>query len=296
VRIGALKEWDGARSLSALVLHNRNAASHDVFYLDPVWDPGIPGFSQQPRQEANRDRTNTWGLHLEYSQPIANTGWRMGWVATGNRTSQPEIANYAIQNVPRYPGNSDAYNFGIGFSRTEKQSTFALDLIYEPIWSHTWAEAATATETAGGTIPAGGKTIENRFRFSNTLVRLGLSQDHRFSQDNKSLGFQLGLVLHRIDYALRQDDNVSISTRHRHEDWIEWTPTWGLSLSFPAWELRYRGSLINGTGRPGVASNDFVLIDPIGPFFPGPGAQLTLRDVRVTTHQFAVSIPLAVSR
>jgi hypothetical protein len=296
VRIGALKEWEGARALSALVLHNRYAASHDVFYLDQVWDPGIPGFSQRPRQEANRDRTNTWGLHLEYVQPIANTGWRVGWVATGNRTSQPEIANYEIQNVPRHPGNSEAYNFGVGFSRTEKHSTFALDLIYQPIWSHTWAGAEAATETARGIIPAGGKTIENRFRFSNTQLRVGLSQDHRFNQDTKSVGFQLGLVLDRIDYALRQDDNVMITTSHRHENWIEWTPTWGLSLSFPAWELRYRGSLINGTGRPGVASNDFVLIDPIGPFFPGPGAPLTLRDIRVTTHQIGVTIPLAVSR
>lgn len=295
-RIGALQEWEGDRSFSAVAVHNRYAASHDVFYLDSFWDPGIPGFDQRLRREANRDHTNTWGLQLEYAYPLSRTGWRMGWVATGNRMGHPRIPNYEIQNIPRDPGNSEAFNLGVGFSRTEQRSTFALDLIYEPIWSHTWAEAEAALETGRGVIPAGGKTIENRFRFSNAQLRMGFSQDVPFHLDRRMFGFQLGLALHRIDYSLRQDDNVAVTTRHQHEDWLEWTPTWGLSLRFPGWELRYRGSVTNGTGRPGVSSGDVILLqDRAGTILVAPSGPLTLTDVKVTTHQIAVSIPLAVS-
>src|SRR5437762_1351954 len=45
VRMGALKEWAGergARSLEAIVVHNRFAATHNVVYVGPFWDPGLP--------------------------------------------------------------------------------------------------------------------------------------------------------------------------------------------------------------------------------------------------------------
>ena len=79
LRLGALKEWGSGRSLSAVVVHNRFAASHDVFYFDSFWDPGAQQFSQRPRLEENLDQTNTWGAHLEYSLPLRAPGWRVGW-------------------------------------------------------------------------------------------------------------------------------------------------------------------------------------------------------------------------
>jgi hypothetical protein len=121
-------------------------------------------------------------------------------VATTNLMSHPKIPDYEIQNIPRDPGNSQAFNLGAGLSRSAHGSTFALDAVYEPIWSYTWADAAAPLQTsAGATIPAGGKTIENRFRFSNALIRMGFSQDMPFAQDAKAFGFQLGLAVHRID-------------------------------------------------------------------------------------------------
>ncbi|HEX9892430.1 MAG TPA: hypothetical protein VGA78_00840 [Gemmatimonadales bacterium] len=294
LRVGALKQWQGDRALSAVVLHNRFASTHDVFYLDSFWDPGTQQFAQRPRPEQNLDHTNTWGAQVEYTHPLPEPGWRMGWVATTNLMSHPKIPNYEIQNIPRDPGNSEAFNLGVGVSKSDASSTVALDLLYQPIWSYTWADAAAPITTSrGSTIPAGGKTIENRFRFSNALLRLGFAQDMAFDEATKAVGLQLGLAVHRIDYSLVQDDNVQVRTRRQNEDWIEWTPTWGLSLRFPAWELRYRGSVTHGTGRPGVQSgNDFAVpAAEAGTILVAPSGPLTLTGVKVMTHQVAIVFP-----
>jgi hypothetical protein len=294
LRIGAVKQWDGDRSLSALVVHNRFATTHDVFYLDQFWEPGPQQFAQRARLEQNLDRTNTWGLHLEYQQPLRAPGWRIGWVATTNLASHPKIPNYEIQNIPRDPGNSEAFNFGIGVSRSHQLSTFGLDLIYEPIWSYTWADAAGPVETVSGdVIPAGGKTIENRFRFSNAVLRMGFGQDLELER-SKAIGLQLGLMVHSIDYSLAQRDNVQRSARRLDESWVEWTPTWGISLRFPAWEIRYRGSATHGTGRPGVFPDNVIMAAEApraGNILVAPSGPLTLSSVRVMTHQVSVSFP-----
>lgn len=295
LRVGVTKEWSGDRSFSALVLHNRFATSHDVTYLDPIWDPGRQQITFRPRLEPNHDRTNTWGMHLEYQQPLPAAGWRVGWLATTNLMSHPKIPNYEIQNIPRDPGNSSAFNLGVGISKAHAGATFGLDVVYEPIWSSTWADAEAPVETRlGRTIPAGGKTIENRFRFSNASLRMGFGQDLGFAGATRVVGLRLGLVVRTINYSLAQKDNVQVSSRRLEEGWVEWAPTWGLSLRFPGWEVRYRGSVTHGTGRPGVASSgqlatadaarSTILVAPSGP--------LTLDAVRVMTHQLSVSLPL----
>jgi hypothetical protein len=290
LRLGALKQWDGGRALSAVLVHNRFAATHDLTYVDSFWDPGAQGFGQRLRLEENLDQTNIWGAQVEYSVPLRSPGWRLGWMAATNLMTHPKLPDYEIQNIPRDPGNSQAFNLGAGLSRSAQGSTFALDAVYEPIWSYTWADAAAPLQTVGGlTIPAGGKTIENRFHFSNALVRMGFSQDLPFDQASRQVGFQLGLAVHRIGYALVQHDNVQATTRRAHESWVEWTPTWGASVKFPGWEIRYRGSLTNGTGRPGVrSSSDDVTVAPI---LVAPSGPLTLTGVSVMTHQVAISFP-----
>ena len=56
-----------------------------------------------------------------------------------------------------------------------------------------------------------------------------------------------------IDYELTQVDNIQESKRRQNESWLEWTPTWGLSLTFSGIELAYQGRVTTGTGRPGTA-------------------------------------------
>ena len=297
VRVGLVKEWEGDRTLEAVLVHNRYRMTHDVTYADWFWDPVQRRSVPQPRLEHNLDRTNTWGMHLQLERPLATPGWRAGALLTANRMSHPKIPNYEIMNIPRDPGHSYAFNFGVGFSRTDGPATFGIDLIYEPIWSNTWAEAEEPIATSGGgLIPAGGKTIENDFRFSNALVRMGVGREMDLGGSDKKAGLQLGLAVRSIHYWLEQYDNVLTFGRNQEERWIEWTPTWGLSLRFPELEIRYNGRRTNGTGRPGVAPTG---VAPAAEAFASgrtlilaPSGPLTLEDVHVLTHQLSVSMPL----
>ncbi len=300
-RVGALKEWAGDRSLEALVLYDRFGMTHDVTYLDQFWDPATQQFAVRPRLERNHDQTNTWGLHLAYARPLPEPGWRIGWVLTANRMSHPKLPEYELSNVPaipRDPGRSSAYNLGIGLSKTAGPATFGIDAVYEPIWSHTWADAATPVATIlGDTIPAGGKTVENHFRFSNALIRMGVSRNLELGPLGRSAGLQLGIVVRSVHYRLSQYDAVQAAAHTLREAWAEWTPTWGLSLRFPDVEIRYRGRVTHGTGRPGVqasnvflAGGDFAVAG--GGILVAPSGPLTLQEVGVTTHQISVSLPL----
>jgi hypothetical protein len=295
VRFGVAKDWEDGRSLEAVILHNRYDMMHEVTYLDWFWDPAAQQQFQTIRMEPNADRTNIWGLHVEHERSLAN-GWHLGWLATVNRMDHPKIPNYEIMSIPRDPGHSNAFNLGVGLSRRDGPATFGLDVVYEPIWSNTWADAATPVETiTGETIPAGGKTIENDFRFSNVLFRMGVARDLG-STPQRGAALQLGLVVRAIHYWLDQYDNVQNVGRDLEERWVEWMPTWGLSLRFPELEIRYRGQVTNGTGRPGVAVTGWLreaaAVRPGGNILAAPSGPITLDEVRLTTHQVSISLPL----
>jgi hypothetical protein len=296
LRLGALQEWDNGRTLEAVLVFDRYVMTHDVTYLDLIWDPGTLTFTQRPRLDRNLDRTNTWGAHLAYERPLTAPGWRIGWIATANHMTHPKIPNYTIQSIPRDPGNSNAFNLGVGLSRTRAGATFGVDVIYEPIWSHTWADAALPVETVlGDTIAPGGMTIENRFRFANALLRVGVATDFATDGATPSAGVQLGLVVRSISYRLSQFNHVELRGRTQDESWIEWTPTWGVTLRRPGWELRYHGRITHGTGRPGVAPDvNFADAAPRagGGIIAAPSGPLTLDEVRVVAHQISISLPL----
>jgi hypothetical protein len=303
VRVGALKEWAGergARSLEAVVLHNRFATTHDVLYADLVWDPSQQTFAEQARVDTNYDHTNTWGAQLQYRMPLAAPGWRIGWLATANRSTHPKIPTYDIASVaviPRDPGTSYAYNLGVGVSKVVGPARFGMDAVYEPIRSYTWADAAVATPTlSGDTIAPGGKTVENHFSFSNALLRIGADYDVADLRDSaRTIGLQFGLVVQSISYDLQQTDHVQSTQRALQAGWLEWSPTWGLSIRFPELEIRYQGRVTKGAGRPG---NEFVGVGvqdralSAGMILATPSGPFNLRDVNTTTHQISLSLPL----
>ncbi|HZI21395.1 MAG TPA: hypothetical protein VFD76_02730 [Gemmatimonadales bacterium] len=297
VRLGLLKQWAGDRALDAVLLHNHFGMSQDVTYLDLFWDPGTQSVLQRPRVEHELDRTDTWGLHLQYERPLTDTGWRIGWIATGNLMTHPKIPNYELMNIPRDPGRSQGYQVGVGVARTRGPATFGLDAVYEPIWSHTWAAAAAPTATsAGDTIPVGGMTIENRFHFSNFIFRMGIGRDVGIGGRTRGGTWQLGVAARTVHYWLTQRDLVQGATRAQEEWWVEWTPTWGFTLRFPELELRYSGRVTKGTGRPGTQAVTGFLADPAalrsGDLLVAPNGPLTLDGVSVVTHQVSLSLPL----
>jgi hypothetical protein len=292
LRLGALKDLAEGASVEGVLVHRRYSATHEVTYLDFVFDSTTFTWEQQVRLERNDDRTNTTGLQLRYVRPLGTTGWRVGGMVTGNRKSHPKIPNYELVNIPRDPGHSTAFDLGVGLARTAGATTFGVDVIYEPAWSDTWAEAGVPTPTASGdTIPVGGRTIENSFTFSNAAVNMGVGHSVGHAT------FQLGLSVRAYDYDLRQSNLVSDSLRRQSEQWMEWTPSWGARVDLPGISLRYLGRVTTGTGRPGVAWGGAVparteTFAQAADIVVAPSGPLTLQDVSVVTHQISVSVPI----
>ena len=92
LRAGAVKEWQGDRSLEAILIHNRYAATHDVSYLEFMWDPATRQTLPNPHVDHNYDRTHLWGLQLQYRQPLGDSSWRVGTLLTANRTRHPTVS------------------------------------------------------------------------------------------------------------------------------------------------------------------------------------------------------------
>jgi hypothetical protein len=303
VRLGALKEWPGGRSLEVLALHRRVRSAHEVLFVEPYWDPAQGVVAQRPRLERNAERGSTWGLHVEYERPLPHEGWRVGWLGTVNLTSHPETPDYERVSVPGDAGRSTAINAGVGLAKVLGTSTFGLDVIYEPVWSQTWAEADAPVETyLGATIPAGGRVIENDVRFSNVVLRMGAEEEVELTPSGAAVGIQVGLAVRGIRSRLAQRDHVRLEDRSREERWTEWTPTWGLSLRSSGLEVRYRGHVTHGLRRPGVRPlgggcfDVCVAVDalvlPGRLIGPAPVPALAPVPVSVAVHQVFLSIPM----
>jgi len=290
--------------MEAMLLHDRFNMNQDVTWADQVWDPNTRSFAFRERVDHNLDRTNTWGLHLGYSQPFADSGWRVGGIITTNLASHPKLPDYQIAQVmtiPWDPGHSAAYNFGVGIAKASGPTTFGVDAVFEPIKTHTWGEAPSAIVTETGTLPAGGKTTENFFSFSNAILRTGLGRDIPIDTVHgslKSIRLELGLAMRSINYTLNQFDHVAASNRQQDESWMEWTRTWGLGLRFSDLEVRYTGRVSTGDGRPGIQNFGGPIAltaagDAAGKnFLSAPSGALSLTGVKVTTHQISVSVPI----
>jgi hypothetical protein len=288
VRLGLYR--DGSRDrLSLLLLHDRVSMTHDVTYLEFQWDTVSYMQTVTRRVDENLDRTRTWGVQAAYDRDLDAPGWRVGGSATVNRKAHPKIPNYEIQNIPRDPGTTWAYELGVGLSRTRGPTEFGIDLLFQPIWSDTWQEAAANVPTVGGgVIPRGGRTIENDFFFTNVVLRAGLSHD---------LGratVQGGLELRSYDYSLDQRDHVAGTFRDQDEAWMEWSPSAGATFRFSDVVVRYAGRITTGTGQPGVELTPVAMAEQaaLADFIVAPRGPLTLQEAMVMTHQLSVSIPI----
>jgi hypothetical protein len=299
-RLGLTKEWSDSRALDVVLLYDRYNLRHDVIYQtwgwgpQPLWD----SFAA-PRDsiDYNQDLSVTWGAHLRYQRPLTATGWRVGWIGTFNKLEHPHIPNYDLMSVPRDPGSTRAVNIGAGISRVRGGTTFGVDAIYEPMWSDTWADAESdVVAVDGGTIPKGQKTVENDFTFSNSIVRMGVGHEEDLGSAGRPrvLGFQFGVSMRAIDYRLRQLDNVQKTRRTQNEDWVEWTPTLGLSMRFTDLELRYTSRTMLGVNRPGQSFGWAVAESaPRGVgVIVAPAAPLSMSPAHVWSQQLAVILPI----
>ena len=286
VRVGLNRTLDSGGEIEFLLLRNELDMKHEVMYMD--WGIAEPF----ERIETNLDHTVTRGLHFSHKSPVDEFGWAYGSILTVNQKTHPKIPNYEIMNIPRDPGTTLGYNFGGGISKVSGTSTFGVDIIYEPIKSHTWAEADTHMISSDDElIRPGDKTVENFFDFSNWVLRTGLGWK------NANRTFQLGMQMRSIHYWLDQTDFVAVTERDQEEFWVEWTTTWGLAMDFDDFTVRYSGKTTMGTGRPGIDNpwiwrGGFMDASAGGDFIIAPSDDLTLQEARVMTHQISISLPI----
>ena len=242
------------------------------------------------RTEKNLDHTDTYGIHLKYSEKFEEDGPSIGALFTYNWKTHPKIPNYEIMNIPRDPGNTWAYNFGIGVGKVTENSRFGVDFIYEPIWSNTWAYAQEEIIiNGGGTILPGQKTIENNFTFSNWIARVGFSRTFNIYE------FSVGLQAHDRSYTLDQYSYITQSLRSQNETWTEIILSWGAVLHFSRFNLKYTGRVSSGAGIPGLSSDGLVRTAfdmEAGDFVAAPSGALNVQERSSVTHQFLVEIPL----
>lgn len=294
VRIGYLKEFSDDRYFEAVLLRNNVDMEHTVTYVDRIWQPQqMQWVTQLPREEFNEDNTTTWGAHVKYTRPMPESDWRVAGALTANAKSHPHIPNYEFMRIPRDPGHSWAFRFGVGAARVTETSLLAFDISYEPAWTSTWAEAATQTRTAsGGTIPVGGITVENEMVFSNTHLHVGWQQNL-----DRNFALQLGLGVRRVNYWLDQYSHITELDRSQDEGWTEIAPSWGLRLAFSDIELRYFGQHRGGGLQLG-AREDMAVGAPVPDIdvVAAPSSPLSMDVVPVWLHQFGVSIPIGRSR
>ena len=301
VRVGLTRQWGEDRNFEVVLLRSRFDMTHDVHW---------PGFRQfvgpgvftdvAERSENHRDHTTKWGAHSEYSRPVGAEGWKLGVLGTVNRLSHPKIPDYRINDVitvPRDPGHTWAYNAGLGMSRVMGKATFGFDVVLEPMFSTTWAEAARDTVSARGvTIPKGGHTVDNEFRFNNSLLRFGFEHMAPPSDSGTHFGVQFGLGLYSIRYRLDQTDQVRDTSRVQREQWMEWTPSLGFKLRGSGYEVRYALTITCGAGgecMPCLICGGDDLTAPAsggGGVIAAPTAALRFNGGRVTTQRLTISL------
>jgi hypothetical protein len=297
LRLGVMKEWQGGQSLDALVVHSRFDLSHDVSFSNLFWDPLRREIIDRPTLAAASERTRTWGAQLQYERPLADTTWRVGARIVANRIRHPGIPDYEISRIPGDEGRSNAFNVGVGVSRSIGRTRFAVDAVYEPIVSRTWGYSDSAIVANGATMAAGSRVVDSRFRFHNNLIRAGVSHALRHRPGDLGVRMFAGVEARGIKYRLNRDDHVTGARNAIERAWNEWSGTWGASFVFPVVEVQFRSRLASGVRRPDmVAPADIPIAifasssSDVLPF--RPVSTVTMRDVRVATHQITLSLPM----
>ncbi len=285
IRLGVAQDWIDGRHAELVLSYHRFKMDHTLtegFFSTEAWflDTGI---------RLEQDQTHSWALRAGYEHPVGQ-GWRLGGRLVGDWKSHPKIPNYDLMQIPRDPGNSQAYNLGIGVARTIGRTTYGLDAVYEPIWSHTWANALEDTPLADSdnVIPKGAMTVENFFRFQNGHVRMGLRQR------GQRMEIGAGLNLRLYSYRLKQENYVEQFKRTLDQSWSEWTFTSGTAYSFDTFTVRYLIIMTWGTGRPGLAQSRVrdAAAAFASNFVVAPAGPLDVARARVWTHQISLLLPL----
>jgi hypothetical protein len=173
----------------------------------------------------------------------------------------------------------------VGANRVTPKRTVVYELVVEPAWSHTWANSP---DSAGLPIV---RTSENWLHFVNGHILGGA--EHRTSWG----ALQYGLRVDEVHYSIsRQVFNTLGGDVESGSTWLEWTPTWGVTLHAGAAELRYTGHItMKGAPDIGWGESKTVVQAPTmetGNDYLPPVIGGWTDDFWSAAHQFTLSIPL----
>jgi hypothetical protein len=289
---GGLLYKKEAVSMEMVGFYNVFEMKHTVSY--PIWDWFTDDVDRLSylADEINIDKTQTMGLHIKYREAITD-GPFIAAIVSYNWKTHPKIPNYSIMNIPRDPGNTWAFNFGLGVADENEKRRVGLDFIYEPIWSNTWATAETEiTDIYGMVISAGQKTVENNFAFNNWIGRIGYNHTFQF------IDWSIGLHMHNYSYSLKQDNFINRSSRAQQENWLEYIWSWGAGLKFKHFNIAYNGRVTTGSGIPSTFSNGWgwgIMAENqvrTADFIAAPSGKMRIDYQSIYTHQFVINIPL----
>ncbi|MEX1139800.1 MAG: hypothetical protein WEF53_10705 [Bacteroidota bacterium] len=286
-RLGLHGAWEGGRVLDLLVAHQSTDMEHGrpnvIFY---PWD-GMP-YMPNPRYTIEHDQSHGFAFEASYREPVTAT-LNAGVIMVLDLKTYPKIPNYQLMNIPRDPGDSHAWNFGFGLANNNGKSILGFDVIYEPAFSETWAEADGSQRFPDGRmIMLGDRTVTNTFDFYNHVVRVGLRSVVR------DIG--IGVSFHRFKYYMRQANHILGTSRRQKEQWTEVTLSLGFGFDVFGGHVKYLGLFTTGAGRPGVTTPwnggpRTTLLDTAS-FMVAPSGQLSLDEAWTGVHQISFVIQL----
>jgi len=193
----------------------------------------------------NKDENDGWLVQADYLKPV-NNQLTVGFLITADWRYHPKIPEYPLAGIPRDPGNTRAWNVGLGLKWRNEATLWALDLIYEPIDVKTWADAATDRTLADGQIIHQGHVImRNDYQFYNRLVRSGVQ-----IQPAAWLCVATGAQVKVFTYDYYQNDFINRSERAAKPQrcWSEVNWTGGIKIKSGQFDVNYTLQLQLGSG------------------------------------------------
>jgi hypothetical protein len=284
LRLGAARQSGSGRFFDLAAAYHDYRMTHEIYTWNWGW--------WQPQAAINHrleyDHTYGVGIKARHHEPLSEQ-WTAGIKLAANVKHHAKIPDYDLMRIPRDPGNTQAFQAGVGLARHHDGRRFAVDLVFEPIWSHTWADTPTELETQGDVIiPAGGITVENDFFLYNVHLRLGMT-----STRGRAV-HQYGINMRRIAYRLDQTNYIQATERRQFESWIETDVSGGSTFRVLGADLGYSLHMTIGTGNPYVGGDGFQLLRSTGSFadFPiAPAGDLKLDHLFVFSAQTFLRIP-----
>jgi len=188
-------------------------------------------------------------VQVKYERPLPEPG--LAHRLAGDRQSHvaAQHAKHRRLEHPTVPGTCQRVRARRGRVAQIRAGLFGMDVVYQPIWSTTWAEASTPTATSGGgLIPVGGRTTRTPstsrtrcFAWASVAKSRGRSQGPSNAAARLLVRFR---PLQPGAARLRRGRYTPAETIVGGMD-----ADLGLSVRHPEFELCYRGRVSHGTDR-----------------------------------------------